>query len=82
MIFRNWVLENFPILEDDFDALTDYELFSKMVAYTKELRDFILNDLDSAITKYIEDNFNNIMINAMYDSENEKLILYKEVQNG
>ena len=82
MIIKNCVLENFPILEDDFDALTDYELFSKMTAYTKELRDFILNDLDSAITKYIEDNFNNIMINAMYDSENEKLILYKEVQNG
>lgn len=36
MIFRNWVLENFPFLEDDFDALTDYELFCKMVEYMKE----------------------------------------------
>lgn len=33
MIFRNWVLQNFPYLEDDFDALTDYELFSKICGY-------------------------------------------------
>lgn len=36
MIFRNWVLQNFPFLEDDFDALTDYELFCKMVEYMKK----------------------------------------------
>lgn len=36
MIFRNWVLQNFPFLEDEFDALTDYELFCKMVEYMKE----------------------------------------------
>ena len=36
MIFRNWVLENFPFLEDDFDALTDYELFCKMCSYVIE----------------------------------------------
>lgn len=36
MIFRNWVLENFPFLEDDFDALTDYELFCKMMEYVKQ----------------------------------------------
>ena len=36
MIFRNWVLQNFPFIEDDFDALTDYELFSKVTAYMKE----------------------------------------------
>ena len=36
MIFRNWVLQNFPFLEDDFDALTDYELFCKMMEYVKQ----------------------------------------------
>lgn len=35
MIFRNWVLQNFPFLEDDFDALTDYELFCKVFEYIK-----------------------------------------------
>lgn len=34
---RNWVFQNFPFLENDFDALTDYELFCKMVEYAKSL---------------------------------------------
>lgn len=82
MICKNFVLPNFPFLENDFDALTDYELFSKMVGYVKELDDFIKNDLNNAIDEYIQANFNNLMINAMYDGENEKLILYKEDNNG
>ena len=36
MIFRDFVIQNFPFLEDDFDALTDYELFCKMVEYMKK----------------------------------------------
>ena len=36
MIFRDFVIKNFPILEDDFDALTDYQLFCKMVGYMKK----------------------------------------------
>ena len=35
-MFRNFVLQNFPFLEDDFDALTDYELFCKMMGYIKK----------------------------------------------
>ena len=46
MIFRNWVLQNFPFLEDDFDALTDYELFCKMVEYMKKSLDKVLEFQD------------------------------------
>ena len=35
-VFRNWVLQNFPYIEDDFDALTDYELFCKICGYVIE----------------------------------------------
>ena len=35
--FRNFVLENFPFLENDFDAMTDYELFCKMIEYVIEV---------------------------------------------
>lgn len=35
-MFRNWVFDNFPFLENDFDALTDYELFCKICSYVKE----------------------------------------------
>lgn len=36
MKFRDFVIQNFPFLEDDFDALTDYQLFCKMVGYMKK----------------------------------------------
>lgn len=32
-MFRNYIIRNFPFLEDDFDALTDYQLFCKMCGY-------------------------------------------------
>lgn len=83
MIFRNWVLQNFPFLEGDFDALTDYELFSKMVGYVKELNNFFINDLEKNIEQYIDENLDKILINAMYDSTTETLRLYhEEVNNG
>lgn len=57
MIFRNWVLQNFPFLEDDFDALTDYELFCKMVEYMKKslekIKDF-QKDIDAFTIKLNE----------------------------
>lgn len=76
MICKNAVLRNFPILEDDFDALTDYELFSKMTAYVKKLDAFVRNELDNELHEYIDQRFNEIMLNAMYDSTTETLILY------
>ena len=58
MIFRNWVLENFPFLEDDFDALTDYELFCKMMEYVKKL---VKNDEDFNIRlTNLENTINNL----------------------
>lgn len=80
---NNYILQNFPFLENDFDALTDYELFSKMVGYVKELNNFFINDLEKNIEQYIDDNLDNILMNAMYDSTTETLRLYhEEVNNG
>lgn len=76
MICKNTVLRNFPVLEDEFDALTDYELFSKMVGYVKKLNAFFTEDLDDKLKEYIDEEFNNIMLNAMYDSGTETLVLY------
>lgn len=76
MICKNAVLRNFPILEDDFDALTDYELFSKMVGYVKSLDAYVKNKLDDELKKYIDERFNDLMLDAMYDAETETLILY------
>lgn len=65
MIFRNWVLENFPFLEDDFDALTDYQLFCKMIEYMKKALEHI-SSYDSQFVdfnnrlKAMEDYFDNL----------------------
>jgi len=76
MICKNAVLRNFPILEDDFDALTDYELFSKMVGYVKSLDAFVKNELDKELKEYIDKRFNDILLDTMYDAETETLIMY------
>lgn len=76
MLCKNKVLQNFPFLEDDFDALTDYELFSKMVGYVKALDSFVKNELDKQLKAYIDERFNDILLDTMYDAETETLIMY------
>lgn len=46
-----------------------------------EIITFINNILEQKISDYIEEEFNNIMLNSMYDKQTETLILYlnKEV---
>ena len=81
MIFRNWVLQNFPFLEDDFDALTDYELFCKMIEYVKGLskdnEDFNkrLTELENYINNLdLQDEVNNKLDEMAESGELENLI--------
>lgn len=81
MKFRNYVFSNFPFLENDFDALTDYELFSKMVCYMKKALDQLKNydskfeDFNERLTEIetylktldIQDEVNN-KLDEMYDN--------------
>lgn len=76
MLCRNSVLRNFPILEDDFDALTDYELFSKMVGYVKSLDAYVKGKMEDELKAYINQEFNNIMMDTIYDPVTETLVLY------
>lgn len=58
MRFRNYLLSNFPFLEDDFDALTDYQLFCKMIAYVKKIyinNEKFVTELTSNLEKMYED---------------------------
>ena len=63
---RNWVFQNFPFLENDFDALTDYELFCKMVEYAKSLalsNEKFVSELKSDLdTMYNEGKFDSLIM--------------------
>ena len=79
MIFRNWVLDNFPFLEDDFDALTDYELFCKMMEYVKE---FAKNneEFKKQLEEY-ENYFNNLDVQEEINNKLDEMAESGELEN-
>ena len=79
---KNNLLQNFPYLEDDFDALTDYELFSKMTKRVNEIYKMFKDGIDQDVKDYINAHFNDIVLNALYDENEEKLVLYLEDDNN
>ena len=78
--FNRCCLENFPFIEEDFDALTSYEMYCKIVEYLNKMANFINVEVTDFITDYINRRFNEIMIDTMYESDTETLILY--LNNG
>ncbi len=67
--FRRFVLQNFPFIEEDFDALTDYGLICKVVQYlntvinqtnanTEQIAQ--LNEAFEALQQYVEHYFDNL----------------------
>lgn len=52
--FRRCVLQNFPFIEEDFDALTDYELLCKVVQYLNIVIDH-QNNVDEKIEGLTEE---------------------------
>lgn len=79
-MFRNWVLQTFPFIEDDFDALTDYELFCKVMEYIKNYQkefDRIekeIKDFEEYINNFnIEETVNEILDERLPALENNIL---------
>lgn len=80
-MFKNFIMENFPFLENDFDALTDYELFCKMMEYVKQFAEdneefkIKLNDLQEQIDNIdVTDAVNNKLNQMVQDGTLENLI--------
>lgn len=73
--FKAFVLQNFPFLSSDKDALELSQRVDFLVRYVDYMSVFINNILEDKIIDYIDKRFNDIMIDAMYDSSNETLIL-------
>ena len=68
-LFRRFVIQNFPYIEQDFDALTDYQLISKIVEYLNKVIESQnglvddMNDLETAfntLKDYVDHYFDNL----------------------
>lgn len=91
--FRRFVIQNFPFIEEDFDALTDYGLISKVVEYLNTVINS-QNDLSDNFTElnnafielhdYVEHYFDNLdvqtEINNKLDSMAEDGSLYEIIR--
>ena len=67
--FRRTVLQNFPFIEKDFDALTDYELLCKVVEYLNKVieQTNLMEDNENELVRvynelynYVENYFDNL----------------------
>ena len=70
------VLNCTPVLPTAYgDALSYYEEICKLSEKMNEM----IKDLNDNLTNYIDNYFNGIMVDAVYDEENERIILSKEL---
>lgn len=61
----------------EFDNSISYlEILYKLTDKINQVIDFVNSTIDQKIIEYIDERFNDIMIDAMYDAETETLILY------
>ena len=58
------------------ESMSYYEQICKLTAKMNEIISFANNELTDALKTYIEQEFNNIMLDTMYDAETETLTLY------
>lgn len=77
--FRRFVIQNFPFIEEDFDALTDYGLICKVVEFLNDVIESTnessaqveeLTDLYNELKAYVDSYFDNLDVQ---DEINKKL---------
>ena len=80
--FFGWVLENFPFIEVDFDAITNYELLCKVVeyinkiGYNQELLEESNNELIDAFNElktYVESYLENLDVQGYVDNKLDEM---------
>lgn len=58
------------------ESMSYYEQICKLTSKMNELIEFANNELTETLKEYIEKEFNNIMLDTMYDPETETLTMY------
>ena len=83
-LFRRFVIQNFPFIEQDFDALTDYQLISKIVEYLNQVitsqNNLVddMNDLESAfntLKDYVDHYFDNLDVQEEINNKLDQMAL-------
>lgn len=86
--FRRFVLQNFPFIEEDFDALTDYELICKVIEYLNKVitsQNEVVAEVESFETN-ITNSFNDleglfIDLKSFVDNYFDNLDVQEEINN-
>lgn len=73
---RIGVLTEFPFIDATFDSVTEWQVLQKLGEKTNEIIHFVNSVLEKELNEYIEQKFNDMMLDSMYDAETETLILY------
>lgn len=58
------------------ESMSYYEQLCKLTAKMNELIEFANNELTEALKEYFNEEFNNMMLDTMYDAETETLKMY------
>lgn len=64
-----------PLVFDD--SISYYEDISRLFFTVNKLIALVNNSVDESLKKYIDERFDNLMINAVYDEENETIFFKK-----
>lgn len=69
--FKGWVIQNFPFIEADFDAITEYQLLCKVVEYLNKV---IANENQlSESMNYVLNYFNNLDVQDEIDNKLDQM---------
>lgn len=80
---RRFVLQNFPFIEQDFDALTDYELICKVVQYLNKVIDQtnltteqveVLTNAFNELKDYVDNYFENLDVQGEINNKLEQMV--------
>ena len=82
-LFRRFVIQNFPYIEQDFDALTDYQLISKVVEYLNMVIEqtnqsteqvAVLTDSFNQLKDYVDHYFDNLDVQEEINNKLDAMV--------
>ena len=88
--FKWFVLQNFPFIEADFDAITEYQLFCKVVEYLNKVIDDMnavgqqTEDITNAMTElqnYVNNYFDNLDVQEEINNKLDEMATDGTLEN-